>query len=134
MENLYKIDVIAGRVLLSLIFLLSGLNKIGDFSGTAEYMAAAGMPMVNILLVGAIVFEIVGALLVMTGFQARIGAAMLIIFLIPATLIFHNFWALEGDEQQIQMIMFLKNLSIGGGLLFLIGQGAKPVGGVTGSE
>lgn len=134
MEKLFKIDVVLGRILLSLIFVMSGVNKLGDWSGTAEYMANHGMPMVNVLLAGAVVFEIVGGLLVMTGFMGRIGAAMLIVFLIPATLIFHNFWALEGQEQQMQMIMFLKNLSIGGGLLFLLGMGPKLANDATSSD
>ncbi|MEM9664561.1 MAG: DoxX family protein [Bacteroidota bacterium] len=111
-----------GRVLLALIFLLSGVGKIGDFAGTQEYMAAAGMPMTALLLVGAIVLEIVGALSIMLGFKAKLGAVALLLFLIPATLIFHTDFA-----DQVQMIMFMKNLSIFGGLLLVVGFGAGPL-------
>ncbi len=61
------------------------------------------------------------------GFKARVGAVLLIIFLIPATLIFHNFWAFEGMERQMQMIMFMKNLAILGGLLLVLGLGPGPI-------
>lgn len=113
-----------GRVLLSLIFLLSGFSKITGWDQTAAYMASKGMFAVPFFLTAAIVFEIAGGLSVLLGFKARLGAAALVVFLIPTTLIFHNFWAYEGMERQMQMIMFLKNLSIMGGLLVVVGQGA----------
>lgn len=116
-----------GRFFLALIFIVSGINKIMDWSGTAGYMASKGMPMVPLFLLGAIVFELVGGLSLLLGFKARIGALLLIVFIIPATLIFHNFWTLEGMERQIQMIMFMKNLAILGGLLLVLGLGPGPV-------
>lgn len=118
---------LVGRVCLSAIFLLSGINKIGNWDQTAGYMASKGMPLVPLFLAGAIVFEVAGGLSVLLGYKARVGAALLIVFLIPATLIFHNFWALEGQEQQLQMIMFLKNVAILGGLLLVVGFGAGPM-------
>ena len=60
----------------------------------------------------------------MVGFKARWGALALLIFLVPVTLVFHNFWAVPPDQQQIQTVNFLKNLSIGGGLLIILGRGA----------
>jgi putative oxidoreductase len=116
-----------GRILLALIFLISGLGKIFDWQGTAGYMASKGMPLIPFFLLGAIVLELVGGLAVLLGFKARIGALLLIVFLIPATLIFHNFWTLTGMERQIQMIMFLKNLAIMGGLLLVVGLGPGPL-------
>lgn len=127
MDKLERYAPLAGRILLSLIFVMSGLSKIGGWNDTAGYMASKGMPMVPLFLVGAILFEVLGGLSVLLGFKAKIGAAALIVFLIPATLIFHNFWTLEGMEQQMQMIMFMKNLSIMGGLLLVIGRGAGPL-------
>lgn len=119
---------VVGRVLLGLVFLLSAFGKITDFSGTAGYMASAGMTVgTPVLLAGAIVFLLAGSVSLFLGFKVRIGALLLIAFLIPATLIFHNFWALEGDAAQMQMIQFLKNLSILGGLLFVLGRGAGPI-------
>jgi putative oxidoreductase len=127
MDKLNRFLPLAGRILISQIFLMSGLHKIFAWEQTAGYMASKGMPMIPLFLLGAIVFELAGGLAVLTGFGARCGAALLIIFLIPATLIFHNFWALEGMNQQIQMIMFMKNLAIMGGLFFVISFGAGPL-------
>jgi len=113
-----------GRILLSAIFILSGLGKIGDWSGSAAAMAAQGMRAVPLFLALAIITEIGGGLSVLLGFKARWGALVLICFLIPATLIFHNFWAFTGAEYRMQMINFLKNLAILGGLLLLVLRGA----------
>ena len=116
-----------GRILLSLIFLLSGLGKIGDWSGTAGSMAAQGMVAVPFFLTMAILIELGGGLSVLLGFKARLGAWALVFYLIPVSLIFHNFWAFTGAEQRMQMINFLKNLAIMGGLLLVALRGAgKP--------
>jgi putative oxidoreductase len=112
-----------GRVLLALIFLTSGVGKIFSFDGTAQYMASQGMPMASVFLVAAIAIEVLGALSIITGFKARWGATSLIVFTIVASLVFHQFWNLEGMDRQIQMIMFMKNLSMIGGLLLVIAFG-----------
>jgi len=114
-------------LLIAQIFLLSGINKIGNWEQTAGYMASKGMPIVPLFLIGAIVLEIGGGLSVLLGYKARLGALLLLIFIIPATLIFHNFWAYQGMEQQMQMINFMKNLAIMGGLLLLIAFGAGEI-------
>ncbi len=106
------------RALLGLIFVMSGITKITGFEGTQQYMASHGIPATGILLVGAIVVEVLGGLSVILGLWARVGAAALILFLIPATLIFHTDFS-----QQTQLIMFLKNLSIMGGLLLVLAFG-----------
>lgn len=116
-----------GRSLLALIFVVSGLGKIGAFEATQGYMAAAGMPLTGPLLVAAIAIEVLGGLMLMVGFKARWGAFALIVFLIPATFIFHAFWTLEGGEVRLQMIQFLKNLSIIGGLLVIVAWGPGPL-------
>jgi putative oxidoreductase len=113
-----------GRALLSAIFLLSAMGKLGNFSGTAQFMASKGMPATSFFLVMAILFELGGGLSILLGYKARLGALALIVFLIPASLIFHNFWAYEGMEQQMQMINFLKNVAIMGGLLQVIAHGS----------
>ena len=116
-----------GRILLSLIFILSGLGKIGDWSGTAGSMAAKGMVAVPFFLTMAILFELGGGLTVLLGFKALLGAWALVFYLIPVSLIFHNFWAFTGAEQRMQVINFLKNLAIMGGLLLVALRGAgKP--------
>lgn len=123
-ESMQKNINLIGRILLGLIFLMSAIGKITDFEGTSAYMAAQNMPMVPVFLVGAIVTLLIGATSLILGFKARIGATLLIIFLIPASLIFHAFWTLEGDAVQPQMINFMKNLSIMGGLLIIVANGA----------
>ena len=111
---------LAGRVLLASLFLLSGLSKIGAYSGTAGYMAAVGVPPALLPLV--IATEALGALAIILGWQTHIAAFLLAGYTLLAGLIFHSNF---GD--QIQMIMFLKNVSIAGGLLLLMARGAGPV-------
>jgi len=118
---------LAGRILVSVIFLLSGVMKIMDWSGNAAYMESHGMPAIPVLLTAAIVVEILGGLAVLLGYQTRAVALILFLYLIPTTLIFHNFWTLHGPEQQNQMFHFLKNLAIMGGLLEFCAAGAGSV-------
>ena len=110
------------RVLLSAIFLISGVNKILHPVATQQYMAAHGMPLLGLFMVGAIAIELVGGLSVLLGYKVRWGAIALALFLIPATLIFHNNFA-----DQMQTIHFLKNLAILGGLLIVIQYGAGQI-------
>jgi len=118
MEWVKAFAVLIGRILLVLIFLKSGLGKIENFQGAAQYMAKFGMPYTNFFLVGAIFFELVGSITVILGYFARFGAVLLLIFLIPTTLIFHNIFK---DPQM--MIQFMKNVSMFGGLLVLLSFG-----------
>lgn len=122
-----KYTTLIGRILLSTIFLMSGVGKIFDWSGTVGYMAAHGMFAIPFFLVAAMVLEIGGGLSVLLGFKAKLGAIALLVFLVPTTLIFHNFWAIADPmAQKMQMISFLKNLSIMGGLLFVYSFGSGP--------
>jgi putative oxidoreductase len=112
-----------GRVALAAIFLVSGSAKIVDVAGTAEHMAAVGIPYPQTLAMVAGVVEILGALSLALGALTRIGALGLILFLIPTTLLFHDFWSLEGGERQTQLVQLLKNVGIAGGLLLLLSYG-----------
>jgi putative oxidoreductase len=119
-----------GRFLITFIFFRSAFGKITNFPGVAGNMAAKGMPYAEFLLVGAIVFELVGALCVLLGWKARWGALALLIFLIPATLIFHNFWAIDPAQMREvanQANHFFKNLTIMGALVFIMGMGSGPL-------
>jgi len=122
-----KFGPIAGRILLSLIFLVSGLGKIGGFAGTAGYMASKGLPMVNVLLVITIILEVGAALMIIAGFKARLGALLLFLWMIPVTFLFHNFWAMPADQQMIQQIMFMKNIALMGGMLLIMAFGSGPL-------
>jgi len=119
MEWLKSFGSLIGRILLVLIFLNSGIGKIGNFEGTAQYMAKFGMPFTSFFLFGAIVLELVGSITIIFGYFTRFGALLLLIFLIPTTLIFHTNFA-----DQIQVIMFMKNASMFGGCLLLLSFGA----------
>jgi putative oxidoreductase len=112
-----------GRVLLSAIFIMSGLGKIMSWEKTSQMMADAGMEFVPVFLAGAIVLEIVGGLMLLLGFMARLGSFLLIVFLIAATLVFHNFWTLSGAAATEQMMNFTKNMAILGGLFEVLGLG-----------
>jgi putative oxidoreductase len=106
--------LLAGRLLLAYIFIVAGYGKIVGFAGTAGYMAKYGMPMVEVLLVGAIIVELVGGLMLAVGWKARWAAWAIFLFVIPATIIFHPVWADPG-----QAIQFQKNLAIMGGMLYV---------------
>jgi putative oxidoreductase len=118
------ITSLIGRVLFSLLCLTSAYFKITAYSTMVGYATAKGLPMANIGIVIAAAVELVGGIAILIGFQVRIVAWILFLYLIPTTLIFHNFWAASGAEQQNLMYHFLKNLAIMGGLLLLAAHGA----------
>ena len=108
---------LAGRILLSVLFLLSGVGKVGAYGVTAAYMSSAGVP--SALLPVVIATEVVGALAIIVGWQTRITAFFLAGYSLLTALVFHANFA-----DQIEMIMFLKNVSIAGGFLLLVANGA----------
>jgi len=115
-----------GRILFSLIFIASGLSKIGDWNKTISYMESHNMVFTPILLTIAILLQVIGGLSIITSYKTQIGAILLLVFILPATFIFHNFWSLptitavERITQQAEMVSFLKNLTIIGALLLLV--------------
>jgi putative oxidoreductase len=123
MEWLKSFGILIGRILLVLIFLKAGIGKIEDFNGTAQYMASHGIaPYTNFFLIGAIFLELVGSITVILGYFARFGSVLLLLFLIPTTLIFHD--AFTTNPTQDIWIHFMKNVGIFGGLLVLFSVGA----------
>jgi putative oxidoreductase len=136
-----------GRALLSIIFIASGIHKILSWQASEQYynqgltdwltLSVGNPSLQNIIEFGlnnaflvlllAVVLETVGGLLVFLGLWVRLGAFFLIVFLVPVTFAFHHFWQLEGPDRQMQMINFMKNVSIFGGLLLLLafGKGSK---------
>jgi putative oxidoreductase len=119
MKGWKALAALIGRILLVLIFVKSGIGKIGNLEGTAQYMLKYSMPFITFFLYGAIFLELVGSMTVIFGFFTRLGALLLIIFLVPTTLIFHtNF----NDPNQV--IHFMKNVSMLGGCLILLSAGA----------
>jgi putative oxidoreductase len=112
-----------GRFFLAAIFLVSGFAKLTDSTGTVAHMTAAGVPAASTLVWIAGVAEVLGGLSLATGLLARVGALGLIAFTALATWYFHAFWNLEGAERLPQMVNFMKNLAIVGGLLLLVAHG-----------
>ena len=119
MEGWKPLAALVGRILLVLIFVNSGIEKIGNFAGTAQHMAKFGMPFTTFFLCGAIFLELVGSISIILGYFTRFGALLLIIFLIPTTLIFHTDFTVQS-----QFIQFMKNVSMLGGCFLLLSTGA----------
>src|SRR5712691_8909448 len=123
-ESFKPFGLLAGRILLSQIFLLSGVMKVMQWSKTADSMTEHGMFAVSFFLAMAILVEIGGGLGVLLGWMTRCSAITLALYLIPVTLVFHNFWAYSGPDMQSQMQNFLKNVTLIGGLMTLAAAGA----------
>jgi putative oxidoreductase len=133
MDALNRFGPLAGRILIALIFVLSGFGKITGFEGTVGYIASSGLPLPQLAAIGAIIVELGGGILLVVGWKARWAAAAMFLFTVLAALIFHNFWAVPADQAQNQMIHFMKNISILGGLLYVIVHGSGPLS-VDGGE
>ena len=116
MNQVHAIAAPLGRILLALIFVTSGFSKISGYAATQGYMEAMGVP--GALLPVVIAVELLGGLAVMLGWQTRIAAFLLAGFSLLSGVLFH---ADFGD--QMQMIMFMKNVSIAGGFLMLVSLG-----------
>ncbi|MFH1748798.1 MAG: DoxX family protein [Planctomycetota bacterium] len=128
MNVIKGIVTVIGRICLAAIFLMSAAgNKIPNFAAVTEYMADERVPLPGIALAGAIVFLIAGGLSLIVGYRTRLGAALLLVFLLLATYFFHDFWTFaDGPARQQQMIQFMKNLALMGAMLFILANGPGP--------
>ena len=111
------LDLVA-RILISALFLLNGVFKISNYDGTVGWMEGFGMP--GILIIPAIILEIVGPILIILGYKAKIAAGFLSLFCIATAFIFHNDFS-----DQMQLGSFLKNIALAGGFLFIFINGTK---------
>lgn len=147
MNVIQSLVAFLGRALFSIIFIASGVHQVLNWQSTEQYFTKGltdwltlnvGNPTIQsaiefglshafFLLLLAVVFQVIGGLCVFLGLWVRLGSFLLILFLIPATLAFHHFWQLQGVDREMQMINFMKNVSILGGLLILLalGKGRK---------
>ncbi len=121
--NLQHTTALVGRILLALIFIVSGFSKLTGFEGTAGYIASKGLPLPQLMAAGAIAVELLGGLMIAIGFKARWAALATFLFIIPTTLIFHNPAGLDGAAAQGQFIHLMKNVSIMGGMLLVFAFG-----------
>ena len=111
------LDLVA-RILISTLFLLNGFFKIGNYDGTVEWMEGYGIP--EIFLIPTIILEIVGPILIILGYKAKIPAGLLSLFCILTAVIFHNDFS-----NQMQLGSFLKNIALAGGFLFIFINGTR---------
>jgi len=119
MNTLQSLAAPAGRVLIALIFVMSGVNKLANFAGTQAYMDSAGVP--GVLLPLVIAVELLGGLAIILGWHTRLAAFLLAGFTLLSGILFHANFA-----DQMQTIMFMKNLAIAGGFLLIVALGAGP--------
>ena len=115
-KTVSNMSLLAGRAMLSAMFIMAGISKIGGYDGTAAYMASYGLP--GLLLPAVIALEIGGGLAILVGLQTRLAALLLAGFTLLATIIFHSDFS-----QPMQSIMFSKNIAIVGAFLLLFAQG-----------
>ncbi len=143
MNMIQSLVAFLGRALLSIIFISAAIHQFADWQATLQFFNQAltdwlaisigsnfiqsalewGIANASTLLMAGVLIELLGGLMVFLGLWVRLGALLLIVFLIPTTLIFHHFWLLQEPERHDQMINFMKNLSIGGGLIYLLAMG-----------
>ncbi|MFP5306051.1 MAG: DoxX family protein [Gammaproteobacteria bacterium] len=119
LETLKPWILVAGRVLIALIFVTAGWSKIGGYAGTQAYMESAGVP--GALLPLVILLELGGGLAIILGLFTRLAALGLAVFSVVSAVLFH------GAADPMQQILFAKNLAIAGGFLFLVAHGAGPI-------
>ncbi len=115
MTNLFDL---LSRILISSVFLFSGINKILNYENTAGWME--GFNISGMLLIPAIIIEIFSSIFIIIGYKTRVAASLLALFSVTTAFIFHNDFS-----NQMQVIAFLKNLGLAGGLLFLVINGSK---------
>jgi putative oxidoreductase len=118
--------VLLGRVLYAAIFIMAGPNHFK--AGTIAYAAAHGVPLASIAVPLSGVMAILGGLSIVAGYKAKYGAWLLVLFLVPVTLMMHNFWAVADPMMAAtQRIMFMKNLSMLGAALMIAHSGSGPL-------
>lgn len=115
---------LVARILMSSMFLWSGMLKIMAYSMMVGYSTSKGLPLAGISVAIAAAIEILGGLAILTGFHARAAAWILFVYLIPVTIMFHNYWTMQGAVRMDTQIHFMKNMVILGGLLLLAHSGA----------
>jgi putative oxidoreductase len=123
-----KMGIVAflGRVLFSLIFITSSFAHFSQ--GAIQYASSMGVPMASILVPCAGILAFFGGLSILLGYKAKIGAWLIVLFLVPVTLMMHSFWQVEDPQAaMLQYIMFMKNLSMLGGALVIAYFGSGPL-------
>src|SRR5580658_7520243 len=123
----YGALILLSRVLLSLPFLYSGIDKCRRWSAAQREVAASGLPWPTLLHLVTVLAQLAGGLSLLIGIEARLGAVLLSLFLIPVTVMYHPFWKRSGGELVTEADHFLSNLAIIGGLLVIVALGGGPI-------
>ena len=115
---------LAGRILVAWFFLIPGFSKLTGFAGAVGYAQSAGMPMPEICVAVGMAIEILGGLALVFGWGTRYAAAILAVFTLAATFIFHAYWSVPAEAKMVTQLLFNKNIAIVGGLLAFAAFGA----------
>jgi putative oxidoreductase len=118
------IPLALARLLMALMFLIAGIDKLSNPAGTAGWIGSLGLPMPMLMTVAAGLVEVGAGLLLVLGWKARWAALALAVFTLAASLLFHSWWSMPAEQQMTNQLFFLKNLAVIGGLLFVFVFGA----------
>lgn len=128
MNDSYKSYVsVLGRILLALMFILSGFGKLTNITGTAGFVASGGIPFPTLVAVLVGAFELLGGIALVVGFQTRLVGLLMALFTIAASIVFHAYWAVPVEQKMVTQLLFMKNMSVAGGMLLLSALGAGPL-------
>lgn len=127
MDSSMKLLPALGRILLAAIFIQGGINKLGAIGATAANMASHGVPLPDLLVYGAIVLELGGGLMLLTGFYARWAALALGLYTLVLALMFHAYWTMPLDQVRAQHGAFFEHIAMIGGMLYVVAFGAGPL-------
>jgi len=123
-----KYVALIGRILYSLIFIFSGFGHIFNLKQMSQYTASMGVPLPTVATLVTGLMILLGGLSILLGYKVKIGALLLIVFLVPTTFIAHAFWGIQDAMQaQMQMVMFMKNLGLTGAALLIYYFGSGPL-------
>lgn len=116
-----QIAFLLGRLLVGGMYLSAGVNNLVNLGANAGYAASKGVPAPGLLVALASTLLVIGGISLLTGFQPRVGVAAVLLFLVPVTLVMHNFWAMQGFQADLEMHSFLGNVALAGSaLMFLL--------------
>ncbi|MGP1692387.1 MAG: DoxX family protein, partial [Giesbergeria sp.] len=115
---------LAGRILLALMFIPAGFSKLTHIGGTAGYIASGGLPFPSVLAVLVGTLELLGGLALVIGWKVRWVGLALALFTLAASVLFHPFWSVPEAQQMVTKLLFMKNISVMGGMLLVSALGA----------
>ncbi|MDR3624031.1 MAG: DoxX family protein [Chlamydiales bacterium] len=120
-----SIAVLIGRVLMGAVFIIAAISVYSNWQTFIKAVVDVGLPFPAVALSIAIVLKLLGGISLLIGYKVRLGALLLIIFIVPATLLFHHFWSVGPDQVMQSAMDFFRNVFILGALLFVSGCGAS---------